>query len=40
VLLYGYVPHKAGSFLKFDLVGKFKAHHSEPGCMPGTAVGP
>ena len=28
VLLYGYLPHK-GTYLKWDLVGKFKAHHSE-----------
>jgi hypothetical protein len=28
VLLYGFLPYK-GTFLKWDLVGKFKAHHSE-----------
>lgn len=28
VLLYGFLPHK-GAYYKWDLVGKFKAHHSE-----------
>jgi hypothetical protein len=28
VLLYGFLPYK-GTFLKWDLVGKFRAHHSE-----------
>lgn len=28
VLLYGFLPHK-GAYFKWDLVGKFKAHHGE-----------
>jgi hypothetical protein len=28
VLLYGFLPHK-GAYYKWDLVGKFKAHHSK-----------
>lgn len=34
VLLYGFLPHK-GAYYKWDLAGKFKAHHSKwwP-CMP------
>jgi hypothetical protein len=28
VLLYGFLPYK-GTFLKWDLVGKFRAHHSK-----------
>jgi hypothetical protein len=28
VLLYGFLPYK-GTFLKWDLVGNFRAHHSE-----------
>lgn len=36
VLLYGFLPYK-GTFLKWDLVGKFRAHHSEC-CQHGRAV--
>lgn len=32
VLLYGYLPHK-GAYWKWDLVGKFMAHHSEWGTL-------
>ena len=32
VLLYGFLPHK-GAYFKWDLVGKFKAHHSKPGAV-------
>lgn len=28
VLLYGFLPHK-GAYFRWDLVGKFKAHHGE-----------
>lgn len=44
VLLYGILPHK-GAYYKWDLVGKFKAHHSESFktcviclCVPGAAM--
>lgn len=30
VLLYGFLPYK-GSFLQWDYVGKFRAHHGETG---------
>lgn len=34
VLLYGFLPHK-GAYYKWDLVGKFKAHHSKRWtCVP------
>lgn len=31
VLLYGHLPHKGALPLKWDLVGKFKAHHGANG---------
>jgi hypothetical protein len=32
VLLYGFLPYK-GTFLKWDLVGKYRAHHGK--CQSG-----